>query len=302
MYNQFGDIAISPDGTLYASTTDGAFWTATLPGAVSGSTIPATVLTQGVFFQGRSAGFQLSFSCDFQTLYGQVFSYLAAPAGTGLPAGQFVTFNVATGAYTPIPGFIVTNGASPPTAARDLAGPACVASGSTVEVAVTKEVLTPPSLANGNKLSYKVVVYNTGTTAAAGMYISDQVPATMTDVTFTATYSALAVGPPSGTGADLALLELSLGPGASAEYIITGTVDPAAISVNTVTLLPPSTQVFSPTSKISATAAWPTAADPASDPQNVKATLAAWEPVKDLSVNATLAKLKAKLNATLGGR
>lgn len=280
-------------------TTDGAFWKASLAGAAPGSTITATVLKPST--SARNAGFQLSYSCDYKTLYGQVYQTVAPPQGTGLTAGQVVTFNTQTGDYTPIPGFITNNGATPPVASRDLGGPACQATGSTVEVAVTKTVLTPPTPANKNLITYKITVYNTGTNPAAGMYVSDQIPASITGVSFTATYSTLAAGPPSGTAADLAMLQITLGPGASAEFLVTGTVDPLATAVNSVQLLPPAGQIFSSTSKTTATAAYPNAADPASDPKNVKARLAAWDPVKELSVNATLSKVKAKLNASMIG-
>ena len=95
-------------------------------------------------------GWQLSLACDGRTLYGQVYS--AVPA-LGLPAGQFSTFDTSTGLYTVIPGFVLNNGASPPTAARDLAGPACSAAGSAVEVSVTKRLLSPPTGSNGNTIS-----------------------------------------------------------------------------------------------------------------------------------------------------
>ena len=122
------------------------------------------------------------------------------------------------------------------------------------------------------------MVYNTGTNPAAGLYLVDEIPPQISNVAFTASYSTNAVGPVSGTGADLALLQVAIGAGGSAEFIVTGTVDPTATSaVNRVSLLPPSGQTLSPASTIVASAAWPLSSDPA-----VAGKKEAWEPVKDV--------------------
>ena len=142
---------------------------------------------------------------------------------------------------------------------------------------------SPPPLLP-HSLAFKVVVYNTGTNPAAGLYLVDEIPPQITNVAFTSTYSTNAIGPLSGTAADLALLQIAIGAGGSAEFVVTGTVDPATTSaVNRVSLQPPSGQTLSPASTVIASASWPLSADP------VFATGAkkeSWEPVKEVSKGA----------------
>ena len=91
--NSFGDIAIdTATGTLYASTSRGRLYSVSLAD-------PANSFTQIAASLGndRSVGFQLAFSADNSTLYGQ--RYLD---------GSWHTIDTTTGVSTPIAGFVTT--------------------------------------------------------------------------------------------------------------------------------------------------------------------------------------------------
>lgn len=104
--NSFGDVAIDTDtGTLYASTSRGRFYSVSLAD-------PANTFTQIAASAGndRSVGFQLAFSTDNSTLYGQRYI-----------DGTWHTIDTTTGIATPIAGFVTTFGSG---GFRDLGGSA----------------------------------------------------------------------------------------------------------------------------------------------------------------------------------
>ena len=108
--NQFGDIAVNSSGILYGATTGGTFFSLNLAN-------PSTTYTQikpSLANPGTNPSLQLSFSADFNTLFAQNFA-----------GGQWFTINLATGAATPISGFLtpITSGGN---ALRDLGGAGAV--------------------------------------------------------------------------------------------------------------------------------------------------------------------------------
>jgi hypothetical protein len=105
--NSFGDIAIDmATGTLYASTSRGRIYSVSLAD-------PANTFTQIAASLGndRSVGFQLAFSSDNSTLYGQRYI-----------DGTWHTIDTTTGIATPIAGFVTTFGSG--NGFRDLGGSA----------------------------------------------------------------------------------------------------------------------------------------------------------------------------------
>lgn len=149
----------------------------------------------------------------------------------------------------------------------------------------------PPSARTG----FVVTVYNNGQSASGGLFLADAVPASIVDATFSAVYSPLALGPPAGAASDLALAQISLGPGASATFTITGHVDPAldAQVVNVARLLPPDGDVLSATAIDTASAAYPEFVS-----ARVQELVDSWANVTAAAVEAKKAALRTALNAT----
>lgn len=112
----FGDIAISPDGTLYGANASGAFYKLDLTQCSGGTCAsPAEFLINGGDAV-RNPGLQIAFDNDFQTLYGHTF--FANSNGTTTAAGGWGTVDLTTGVYTPFSG----SEAYASTPLRDIAG------------------------------------------------------------------------------------------------------------------------------------------------------------------------------------
>jgi hypothetical protein len=90
---QFGDIAINSSGILYAATNTGAFF--------SVNTADPSA-SYNLIKSGGNPSLQLSFSADFNTLYGQSTS-----SNSSVP-GDWYTVDLTTGNLTPISGFSST--------------------------------------------------------------------------------------------------------------------------------------------------------------------------------------------------
>jgi hypothetical protein len=92
--DQFGDIAMTPGGRLYLANTgtngaDAAFYTLDTATLTPGSNNNATVIKGPA---GGNPSLQLSFSCDYRTLWAQSYEdckwYTIDPA-TGVPTLKF---------------------------------------------------------------------------------------------------------------------------------------------------------------------------------------------------------------------
>ena len=112
--------------------------------------------------------------------------------------------------------------------------------------------ISSPALTAGSKATYTLTVTNPGPSTLAGVGVGDTFPAALTGVTFTSTASGGATGNANGSGpiADT----VTLPPGGSVTYAVTGTVDPAASGKLTVTAAAtvPAPQVNTDPSKSSA--------------------------------------------------
>ena len=94
----------------------------------------------------------------------------------------------------------------------------------------------------GTSIVYTIVVRNTGTSTATGVRMTDIVPPSITDVSWTAIYSLSSSGPASGTGNSIDAV-FNLRPNATATFTVSGTISPSATGVlsNTATITPPPT-------------------------------------------------------------
>jgi uncharacterized repeat protein (TIGR01451 family) len=147
-----------------------------------------------------------------------------------LPASRQIT-NSANWTYnytactTTLPGSVTTNEVSTPMPVADLS--------------ITKTdgsaAATP-----GGAISYTIVASNAGTSTATGALVTDTIPAGILGATWTATYAGGATGPASGGGNISA--SVNLPSGASATFIVNGTVDPNATGTlaNTAAIAAPS--------------------------------------------------------------
>jgi uncharacterized repeat protein (TIGR01451 family) len=174
------------------------------------------------------------------------------PSGSGdvnaavtLPAGGSVTFT-ATGTVSPSATGSLTNTATAtmPLGVTDPAPGNNWATDSdplvpTADLSITKTD-GQASAIPGQPLSYTMVVANAGPSTAAGATVTDAMPPALTGVGWTCVGSAgSACGSPSGSGS--ISTTVSLPPGGSVTYTVTGTVAPSATGtlVNTATVTPP---------------------------------------------------------------
>jgi hypothetical protein len=106
--NYIGDIAITSNGTLYATTSNGSmFYNLTLPSGPLSGTIAATNI--GTVGSPAIARLQITFGPAGSTLYGQSFD-----------SGQWYTVNTANGTLTPLSYSTLINGGT--TGFQDVSG------------------------------------------------------------------------------------------------------------------------------------------------------------------------------------
>ena len=112
--------------------------------------------------------------------------------------------------------------------------------------------ISSPTLTAGSKATYTLGVSNPGPSTLTGVGITNTLPAALNGVTFTSVAAGGATGNTGGSGP--VANTLTLPPGGSVTYTVTGTVDPAATGKQTATVAAsvPAPQVNTDPSKSSA--------------------------------------------------
>jgi len=162
--NKFGDIAVNASGILYAATQNGQLYTVD----ISGSTPSAatTIVASG------NPSFQLSFSYDYNTLYGQTFGATTYES-ENYPAGQWWTIDTQTGVPTPIDGFDITYGDTG-NGLRDLGG---AANDPAPSLDIKKDDGIQTVIAGDGVIhTYTITVSNMGQAAASPVTVKDTWP------------------------------------------------------------------------------------------------------------------------------
>ena len=163
--NTFGDIAVNASGVLYAATQDGQLYSVDISGGTpSAATSIAT----------DNPSLQLSFSSDYNTLYGQTFGAVTFDS-VNYPAGQWFTINTGTGVPTAISGFAISYAGG--NGLRDLGGAADdPAAQADLKIEKSDGVSTVFS-GDGVIYTYTITVTNLGPDAAEDVSVTDTWPA-----------------------------------------------------------------------------------------------------------------------------
>ena len=221
---------------------------------VPGTTVTYTIVVSNPTGPSTAAGVSLSDLIP-AGLTGVTWTSVAAGGATGnrasgagsiadtltLPVGGTVTYTL-TGTVSPSATGTLSNTATAAVAAgttdTDTANNAATDADTltpTVDVRVTKtDGLT--TVAPGVTVTYTIVVSNipTGPSTAAGVTLTDVFPTGLTGVTWTSAAAGGATGN-TATGAGSIFDTLTLPPGASVTYTVTGTVSPTATGTLTNT-------------------------------------------------------------------
>ncbi len=112
--------------------------------------------------------------------------------------------------------------------------------------------ISSPTLTAGSKATYTIGVSNPGPSTLTGVGVTNTLPAVLNGVTFTSVAAGGAAG--NGGGSGPVANTLTLPPGGSVTYTVTGTVDPGASGKQTATVAAgvPAPQVNTDPSKSSA--------------------------------------------------
>lgn len=169
----------------------------------------------------------------------------AGTSGGSLAAGQSttLTFDVTVNAGLP-PATLIDNLATVTftgaTSGLNLTAidTATIATPGAADLAVTKTD-GRTQYVPGTTTTYTIVVANNGPTAVTGARVVDIMPASLANVSWTATYGAGGSGPSSGSGSIDALVDLPVG--GTATFVVNALIRPEAFGdiTNTVAVTPP---------------------------------------------------------------
>ncbi len=237
------DLAIAKSGT--ASVSQGGTVTYSIvitnagPSDVTAATIVDTVPANitAVSWSCASAG---TATCGTASGAGNAIS-LTGDIAAG--AGNSVTISV-TGTATTVGSFINTATVAPPAGTTDPTPANNTSSqpttiGPSADLAIAKTGTA--TAAQGQPVTYSIVVTNNGPSGVTGAQIADTVPAAITGVSWTcASAGTASCGTASGTGNTIGLLgDIAAGAGNSVTVSVTGTATTVGAVTNTATVAPP---------------------------------------------------------------
>ncbi len=237
------DLAIAKTGTATVAQGGAVSYTVTVtnlgPSNVTGAqvtdTVPAGIT--GVSWSCASAG---TASCGTASGTGNAIS-LVGNINAG--AGNSLTITV-TGTATTSGTFTNTANVTPPVGTTDaVAGNNSASQPTTITPSANLAIVKTgtATAAQGQPVTYSIVVTNLGPSNVTGAQISDTVPAGITGVSWTcASAGTASCGTASGSGNAISLLaNINAGAGNSVTISVTGTATTVGALTNTATVAPP---------------------------------------------------------------
>lgn len=217
--NRFGDIAINPTtGLLFAATSTGYFYSVDLTTASAGSVSGFSLIKSG------NQSLQIAFNGDYTVLYGHNYD-----------DGKWFAIDTSTGTLTDLNFSTLVGNTN--RGFRDIGG-ASIISAASADLVVLKN--GPTVVSASGDLTWTVTVTNAGPSSANGAVFSDNVPAGVSNFSWTcdrATGGAVCPNA-SGTGA-ISQTIATFPAGSSLTYTLTGTAPVSGSATNTAMVTPP---------------------------------------------------------------